>query len=178
MNSDLLLLINGWAGHWPLLDAAGVFCAVWLVYIVFFIALACVAILASRREWKPLAYAGLSLVVTLMTLKLMELLNVDHRPFMDHALTQLVSHASGQSFPSDHTTASAAVALAVLVFTRFKKTGVVLLCLACMIGISRIYVGVHYPADIIGGFVTAAIGSGLTYGAFRVVESRSFSKRL
>lgn len=161
MNNDLLLLINGWAGKNPLLDHAMVFCAKYLIFIVFFVALVCVGYSAYRREWKAVIYFFVSLVVAFGALKLVSLLNFDHRPFMDHKLTQLIPHASGQSFPSDHTTSSAAVAFAVLFVTRFKKIGALLLVGACVIGFARIFVGVHYPADIAAGLLTALVSCGI-----------------
>jgi undecaprenyl-diphosphatase len=91
---------------------------------------------------------------------------------MDHKLTQLISHAAGQSFPSDHTTLSTAVALGVLFFTRFKKIGGVLLACACAIGFSRIFVGVHYPADIVAGLFTALIGCGLVLVVKKIISSQ------
>lgn len=176
MNSDVLLLINGWAGKNSLLDHIMIFCAKDLIYLVFAVALLCLGFLIYRREWRSIIYFFASVIVTFAVLKLMSLLNVDHRPFMDHKLTQLIPHASGASFPSDHTTSSAAVALGVLVFTRFKKVGVLLLICACIIGFSRIFVGVHYPADILGGLVTALIGAGLTALARRIIDGDTTPK--
>lgn len=171
MNSDLLLWINGLAGKNAWLDGIGIFFATYLIYIVFLVAAVCVGICAYRREWKPVAYFCASLVVSFAVLKLMELINFDHRPFMDYKLTQLIPHASGQSFPSDHTTSSAAVALGVLFFTRFKRTGIGLLIAACAIGFSRIFAGVHYPADIAGGLVTALLGSSLVAAAKAAIDN-------
>lgn len=173
MNSEVLLTINGWAGKNSLLDGFMVFSASWLIYLVFFVAFVCVALHAYKRQWRPVVYFVATLVVTFGILKLMELLNLDHRPFMDYNLTQLIAHASGQSFPSDHTTSSTAVALGVLVFTRFKKIGAGLLAAACLIGFSRIFVGVHYPADIVGGLITAGLGCAVVWGLKRTYEQIS-----
>lgn len=172
MNSDVLLAINGWAGRHPWLDGVMVFTAVWLIYLLFTVAAICLAFYVYGRQWKPVLQFAAMLVVTFGVLKMMELLNVDHRPFMDHPLTQLVPHAPGQSFPSDHTTSGVAVALGILVFTRFQKTGVILLLVAVAVGFSRIYVGVHYPADIAGGILTAAIGCGLVLIFSRIMAGR------
>lgn len=168
MNTYLLLLINGWAGHSQLLDATMVACAKYLIFIVFGVGLICIGLYAYRKEWKTVIYFCASLVLSFILLKLAALLNFDHRPFMDHHLDQLVSHAPGSSFPSDHTTASMAVALSILSFTKFKKTGVLLILAALLIGFARIFVGIHYPADILGGVIVALIGSGIVYGVMRL----------
>jgi undecaprenyl-diphosphatase len=176
MNDSLLLLINGWAGKSSILDSVMVVCARDLIYGVFFVALICLGILLYRREWRPVIYFFVSIVVTFGVLKLMALLTIDHRPFMDHKLTQLIPHATGASFPSDHTTSSAAVALGVLIFTRFKKVGTLLLMAACVIGFSRIFVGVHYPADIAGGLITALIGAGIVALVKKLIEGDTTPK--
>ncbi len=69
-------------------------------------------------------------------------------------LTRLVGEQSDFSFPSGHTAASFAVAV-VLLLRAPKKLSVSMLVLAILISFSRLYVGVHYPTDILGG---AAIG--------------------
>ena len=173
MNDTVLLLVNGWAGKNPALDAVMIFAAQYLIYIVFAVAAACIGYLLYRKEWKPAAYFFASLVVSFVLLKLAALLNFDHRPFMDHHLTQLTPHEPGKSFPSDHTTSSAAVALGILTFTRFKKIGYGLLAAACIIGFSRIFVGVHYPADILGGLVTASVGVGLVFAVRQIIGGRT-----
>jgi undecaprenyl-diphosphatase len=182
MNDTLLLFINGFAGHSSLLDTLMIFIARDLVYIIFAITLACVGVLLYKDERKPVVYFFVTLVVSFLLLQLMSLLNVDHRPFMDHHLTQLVSHAPGKSFPSDHTTVSTAIAVGILFFTRFKKTGALLLLGAMAIGFARIYVGIHYPADILGGLFTGILGGVVVYVAKRIIgmtrkTSVAFSKK-
>ena len=56
------------------------------------------------------------------------------------------------SFPSGHTCASFAAAFA-LYRTLPRKWGIACLVLAALISFSRLYVGVHYPSDVLGGVV-------------------------
>lgn len=165
MNDTLLLLINGFAGQSDFLDALMVFLARDLVYIMFAMTLLCIGILMYKNERMPVVYFFVTLGVSFVLLQLMSLLNVDHRPFMDHHLTQLIPHAPGKSFPSDHTTVSTAIAAGILFLTRFKKTGAALLVCAALIGFARIFVGVHYPADIAGGLFTGLVGGAIVYAA-------------
>ena len=83
------------------------------------------------------------------------------RPYdIDHPLFQrlilIVGAEHDYSFPSGHTTNSLACAW-VLFKKAPKKWGVAALVLAILISLSRLYVGIHYPTDVLGG---AVIGIG------------------
>ena len=69
------------------------------------------------------------------------------------------------SFPSGHTTTSIGLALAIYFWTRKSDhawIGKAALGLAVLVGISRIYRGVHWPSDVLGGMATGACGAFLT----------------
>ncbi|MCJ7688768.1 MAG: phosphatase PAP2 family protein [Clostridiaceae bacterium] len=68
------------------------------------------------------------------------------------------------SFPSGHTTG--AFALAVIIALYFPMFGFITIPLACGVGISRMYIGVHYPTDVIMGIFIGTICSILTYKFF------------
>lgn len=85
------------------------------------------------------------------------------RPFdAIEAIIPLVPRPMGYSFPSGHTCASFASAL---IYWRMapKKYGVCAVILAALIAFSRLYVGVHYPGDVLAGFVVALVGSTMVY---------------
>ncbi len=68
------------------------------------------------------------------------------------------------SFPSNLAAVVFAVALAV--WLRNRTTGTWLLLLALLASFLRVYVGVHYPSDILGGAALALLGVGITYFLF------------
>jgi len=79
------------------------------------------------------------------------------------------------SFPSGHSMNSMALALAIaLVVWRLAgpRWGAVSFAVgvlaAGVIGLSRVYLGAHYPTDVLGGFATAALWVGVVVGVFRV----------
>lgn len=82
------------------------------------------------------------------------------RPYeLVEGLQCIVGYAHDASFPSGHTGASFSSAVAIYKQIP-KKFAVCLIVLASLIAISRLYVGIHYPTDVLGGLVTG-IGIGL-----------------
>lgn len=89
------------------------------------------------------------------------------RPYeVIEGLTCLVRKPRDYSFPSGHTTTSFAAAW--VMFRRLpKRYGVSALVLAILISLSRLYVGVHYPSDVLFG---ALDGIAISCGAEAIVE--------
>ncbi|MGK5632537.1 phosphatase PAP2 family protein [Streptomyces sp. URMC 123] len=103
--------------------------------------------------WAPLA-AGIALIVNIPIRELVE----RPRPFLDHqGLEVLVAGKTDYSFVSDHSTM--AMALGVGIFIANRKFGFAGIGLALLEGFCRVYMGVHYPTDVIGGF---ALGTAVT----------------
>jgi len=96
------------------------------------------------------------------------------RPFVLGLGTQLISHEPDSSFPSGHTVAMFSFALPFLFFKRYKS-GTVLVILASLVGFARVFVGVHFPFDIIGGFFVGVAATYILY-IFRDTLFRYFSK--
>lgn len=69
------------------------------------------------------------------------------------SLTRLIPQQVDYSFPSGHTGSSFASAY-VLYKGLPKKAGIAAVALAALIGLSRLYVGVHYPSDVLVGLFT------------------------
>lgn len=75
----------------------------------------------------------------------------------------LVDKTTDFSFPSDHATAAGAVAVGLLLTNR--RWGIVAAALAIVMAFTRVYVGAHYPGDVIAGLAlggaVAAAGTAL-----------------
>ncbi|MEU7061065.1 phosphatase PAP2 family protein [Streptomyces sp. NPDC046197] len=96
--------------------------------------------------WAPLA-AGIAVLVNVPIRGFVE----RPRPFLDHqGLDVLVSGKTDYSFVSDHATIT--MAMAVGLFVANRRFGLVGIGLALLEGFCRVYMGVHYPTDVIGGF--------------------------
>jgi undecaprenyl-diphosphatase len=96
--------------------------------------------------WAPLA-AGIAVLVNVPIRGFVE----RPRPFVDHqGLDVLVSGKTDFSFVSDHATLT--MAMGVGLFVANRKFGLVGIGLALLEGFCRVYMGVHYPTDVVGGF--------------------------
>jgi membrane-associated phospholipid phosphatase len=115
------------------------------------IALAAVVAIARRRLLLFVDVA-IAVVVAELVVGAAHALIPRHRPF-EHQLGP-VEH--GHSFPSGHTaTAFAGATMLAVYLPRYR---VPLLALACLVGLSRLYNGVHYATDVIAG---AALGAAI-----------------
>lgn len=84
-------------------------------------------------------------------------------------------HYGGKSFPSNH--AANMFALATFLSLVFRRGSVIFFATACLVGYSRIYCGVHYPLDVLGGALLGCACGGLSYYALRYF-SRRYDEKL
>jgi undecaprenyl-diphosphatase len=80
------------------------------------------------------------------------------------------------SFPSSHATNM--FGLATLFSFFYPKQVIYFVTFACLIGFSRIYCGVHYPGDVLGGFVLGFIIAWLIYNVYFYIRKHFFSKKV
>jgi undecaprenyl-diphosphatase len=156
---DLLYDINGLAKdapHW--VDRVGEFVGEYgLLFARVLLMLGCwwsvrrrgaedAASSVAALVWAPLA-AAIAVLVNVPIRGFVE----RPRPFLDHqGLEVLVSGKTDYSFVSDHATIT--MALGVGLFVANRKFGLVGIGLGLLEGFCRVYMGVHYPTDVIGGF--------------------------
>jgi undecaprenyl-diphosphatase len=96
--------------------------------------------------WAPLA-AAIAVLVNVPIRGFVE----RPRPFLTHqGIDVLVSGKTDYSFVSDHATIT--MALGVGLFVANRRFGVAGIGLALLEGFCRVYMGVHYPTDVVGGF--------------------------
>lgn len=137
--------------------------AIWIVLTIL--------LLAIPKTRKVGGMAALALLGTLL-LNNIFLKNVvaRTRPYeVIEGLTYIVRKPVDYSFPSGH--AGCSFAVACIMFRRLpRQYGIPALILAILISVSRLYVGVHYPSDVLFGVIS---GIAVSYAA-EVIGSRIF----
>ncbi len=77
------------------------------------------------------------------------------RPFATHAnMHLLIDRTSDFSFPSDHATVAGACTMGLFLVSR--RLGIASACFALVMSFSRVYVGTHYPGDVVAGLALGA----------------------
>lgn len=131
-------------------------------------------IIPKTRKMGVLALSSL-LVCFLINNGLLKNLVARPRPYTQIAeLVMLMECPSDHSFPSGHTCAAFAVAGSLLWSGRKRLYGLRIpaLLLAVMTGWSRLYVGVHYPTDVLAACVIGLLGSYIVTKALSPVYDR------
>jgi membrane-associated phospholipid phosphatase len=82
------------------------------------------------------------------------------RPYEAEGVRRLVRPPTGSSFPSGHAAVGMAVMTVLADRARTRRSGLLLRGLGAYVALSRVYAGVHYPTDVIGG-----AGMGLALGS-------------
>ena len=154
-NFDLLIfsLIHNLAGKSRLLDFLGIFLAGYLGYLLV---LAAVVIIAMESDWKKrflnFSFMALSLIISRgIITEVIRAVYYRPRPFIALDFTPLIAEANHGAFPSGHATFF--FALAGIIWLLDKKWGWRFLIAASLMGLARVFVGVHWPLDILGGAV-------------------------
>jgi undecaprenyl-diphosphatase len=90
------------------------------------------------------------------------------RPFDEMEVNLIFYAPTDPSFPSN--SASVLFGMAWGIFLYNRRAGLVLLSLAGIHGLSRIYVGVHYPLDIVGGMLLGLVVALFFWTVFRLLD--------
>ncbi len=126
--------------------------------VLFLGMLLVVCVFARHGRWgggrRAAVAAGLSAGLGLLVGKIITEFLDRARPFVAHpgAVHLFTSHAADASFPSDHATASFAIAVAILLRGRLRW-GTATLLFAGILIFGRVALGFHYPTDVLGGAV-------------------------
>ncbi len=167
MNITIFYLLHNLLYQSNFLDSFIYFCAVPLIYFSIFLGFVFMLIhhdvVKSKnpfasfiQKWKEtthILYAGVSAWILAEILKYFI---HTPRPFeILSGIKPLFVHGGMDSFPSGHATVMGALAFSVLF--AHKKVGYFFVVLALLVGMARVASGVHFPIDILGGYVLGCL---------------------
>lgn len=156
MDLNLFQVVHSLAGQLKFLDWLAIFLAKYLPYVLVLGALV-FALKQSFWKTRVFVFTFIALNVILSRGIFTEVIRFVYerrRPFEVLDFTPLVPNG-GPSFPSGHAAMFFALALAILYL--HKKLGWWYLVSAFVVSLARVFAGVHWPSDILGGFVVASL---------------------
>ena len=166
LNFTVFNVIHAWSGHSVLADSAAIFFAEYLPYFLVLGFLTLVFRQSGARR-KFYLFAEGSLAVILGRGIITEVIRFFYhvgRPFTVLGFSPLISE-SGWSFPSGHM--AWFFALVVVIWFANRKWGIWYFVLSAVMGVARIYAGVHWPLDILGGIVVGVVSGYFVHWLFR-----------
>ncbi|WP_332697903.1 undecaprenyl-diphosphatase [Halalkalibacter lacteus] len=154
MDYKLFRELNQLAGRNSLLDILMIFFSNKVRYIFIFVLI----LMLFQNSHKKVALSAItSAVFTLFINRLIRLVYFKPRPFVKNRVGILIPSKTDSSFPSKHTLLVFAIATSI--FLRERILGSIMLVLSTLTGFSRIWVGHHFPSDIIGSAFISIVTS-------------------
>jgi undecaprenyl-diphosphatase len=153
--------IHQLAGHNRLLDLTAIFFADYSGYVLVLIV---IFLIFSSKKWKENIYnlAFVSLILLLSRGIFTETIRFFFfriRPFVQLGFEPLISQsASEASMPSGHMTFFFGLSFA-LYYLGKKGWSYIFMAVSLLIGISRVFVGIHWPLDILAGIIIAFVSA-------------------
>ena len=162
-DKTLFDFFNKLAGHSGFLDWLIIFFADYLLY--FLIILFIVFLFLEKNRRMRLYFMSLGTISVVLSrgiiVQLIRFFIYRPRPFVDLSFTPLLNHVASSSFPSGHI--SFLVPLVMTLWFVNKRASIWSLIAILFIGVARIAAGVHWPTDIIMGFVVGLAGFYIAY---------------
>ena len=157
-NLHLFELINAAPGLGPVPLALAAALAQWSIYLIP-LALAITWLRGDEAGRRELLQMLLATLIALWIGQIVTHVWPRPRPFTLHLGTQYLAHANDPGLPSDHVVVFWSLAMSALSTRRFAVWGLPLLTFGLLVGWSRVYLGVHFPFDVLAALPVAFAGA-------------------
>ena len=172
MNIELKILDWFQTLHTPVLDKfmtsvtklgnAGIF---WIILTVLFL-------LIPKMRKTGVVMAAALIIDLLLCNVLLKNLVARTRPYdVNTGIQLLVAKLRDYSFPSGHTAVSFA-SVTALYLSGERRIWIIALVISCLIAVSRLYLYVHYPTDVLGGIIFGCLSGWIGYHIVKLVEGK------
>ena len=166
LNYTIFNLINSSAGGNEFLDIFMITLAIVLPYC-FGIILLYVFFRKDNPLKEEVLFAVYVLITGFIFSRFIDLFLYHPRPFMVLMGHQLIPHSAENSFPSSHMLFYVSLSFGLLRYKQSRNLGCLLLFFSLPGGLARVYCGVHFPMDILGAVIVAALS---VYPAYILFE--------
>lgn len=154
MNMEFFRLINDLANKNAVFDKTMIFISKDVHYI-FMAITALVFILGAikkNEEYRKISVSTCIIAAINLTLSfVIGIVYYEDRPFVNNKVNLLIEHTKNASFPSNHAAGTMSIALGLGKYN--KILGIIMAVISIIVGFSRVYVGNHYPSDVIGAYI-------------------------
>lgn len=138
-----------------MMNFIAIFSAQYLIFIIIILGIAYFLHRPIHEKREIVIFSLITLPIIFIISRICTGMYFNARPFVDNQFLALIPHKANNGFPSDHTLLSSAVAMVIWNFN--KKIGWFLLALALLVGLARVYVGVHHYIDIFASIAISFI---------------------
>jgi undecaprenyl-diphosphatase len=163
LDEKIFSFIHQLVGKSRLLDLSAIFFADYSGYILILIAL---VLIFSAKKYKDriynLAFVSLALLLSSgIFTPTIRFFFFRERPFVHLDFIPLITKSSFEAaFPSGHASFFFALAFAIFYLGK-RRWSLIFVLISALMGISRVYVGVHWPLDIVSGILVAFVSASI-----------------
>ena len=165
-DNEITATINSLAGRYAALDLSAIFVAKYVIFLLVLSIAVTWLVRTDRATWRFRAIScGLAVAVGLLLNQGILLFVSRVRPYNLGLTHLIVEKSTDPSFPSDHATVVFAIAfMLILLRDRFRN---IYLSLAVLVAFARVFIGVHFFGDVLGGSLTAMVAAVLVHVIYK-----------
>lgn len=161
LNQSLFFWLNASSPPNPRVTLFAIICAQWLIWSV-----PCLIgygwLKGHEKSKKAMLVITVAGLLGLLINQSIGLFWMHPRPFMIGMGHTLIPSADDSSFPSDHLTLWWTVAFSLLFQPNFRHAGIILILTGIPVAWARVYLGVHFPFDMLGAMIVAICSAWLS----------------